>query len=170
MRRPAIRALALALVATLIVPASVESRQFRAIQAIPTPQTLTRDLPPGAVVSETIEPIPHETVERRMGQLIAKWNTPEMEETLAQEFYDRTRLLDTVETQVPKDAKLRLLGVQSAQTLQQYHLPGPNGRFATQVSIVAAVARTQIEYSGAGGLVRLPGTNEFLLKVEKTLK
>lgn len=153
-----------------LVAVEAQGRQFRSIQTIPTPQVLVRDLPPGAVVSKAIDPIPHQTVERRVAQMIAKWNTPEMGETLAEEFYDRTRLLDTVETAVPKDAALRLLGVQSAQTLQQYSLPGPDGRPAEQVSIVAVVAQTQIEYSGPDGLVRLPGTNEYLIKVVKRLK
>lgn len=147
-----------------------EARQFRSIKSITTPQNLLGNLPPGAVVSQSIQPIPREAVERRIGQLLDKWNGPGMEETLAQEFYDRTRLLDKVETEVPKDAQLRLLGIQGSQTLQQYSLPATGNEPAREVSVVSVTVQTQLEYSSASGVVRLPGTNEYLLQVIRTLK
>lgn len=171
MKRTSAPLLLLVLCLGLAGPAAVEAqgRQFRAIKSINTPHNLQRLLPPGAVVSQSIEPVPREAVQTRMQELLDKWNSPDMADTLAEVFYDRTRLLDAVDTQVPRDARLRLQSVQGSQTLQQYTLPAAEGRPAREVSIVSATVRTQLEYSTASGLVRLPGTNEFLLEVVRTV-
>lgn len=170
MTRLHVSVLVFAALAGMVLAPHAEARQFRSIKSITTPQNLVGNLPPGAVISQSIQPVPREAVERRMEQLLDKWNTSEMEPTLAEEFYDRTRLLDKVETEVPKDAQLRLLGIQGSQTLQQYSLPATGNEPGREVSIVSVTVQTQLEYSSTSGVVRLPGTNEYLLQVIRTLK
>ena len=88
-----------------------------------------------------------------------------MESILADSFYDKSRLLDVMDTQVPRDARLSIQSIQGIQTLQQYRVPDAGGRDSL-VSIVSATVRTQLEFNSTNGFVRLPGTNEFLLKVK----
>ncbi len=142
-----------------------QAHQFRQFDPIPTPQQQSKVLPQGAVASETLRPIPKQLVEPQLRALIKKWNSPAMKETLAAEFYDRSRLLDAVDGIVPRSAILRLQSIQGIQTLQQYSIPDENKR----VSIISATARTQLEYNGSSGFIRLPGTNEFILKVTESM-
>ena len=98
--------------------------------------------------------------------VLGKWNKPGMSETLAQEFYDSRRLLDAMDTIVPRDATLKLQSIQGIQTLQQYLVPAADSGQNEIVSIVSVTARTQVEFEKPGtGFVRLPGVNEYVLKI-----
>jgi hypothetical protein len=92
-----------------------------------------------------------------------------MASTLGEELYDSARLTQAVQRNVPKDAKLRLLSVQGVQTLQQYRLEPTANSGGKLVSVVTALANTQLEYQGANGLVSLPGRNEYRLKITQAL-
>jgi len=141
------------------------SAQFRTLVPIASPKSQADAMPEGAVAVEEFSPIPRSVVEPQLEMILAKWNTPEMASTLSDQFYDRTRLLDLVNTEIPRDARLRVLSLQNVRTLQQYELPAANSESPAKVSIVSATARTQLEFNSPTGLVRLPGTNEFILKV-----
>ncbi len=157
----------IALVMIILGTSQVFARQFRPIKPIATPNAEDATLPEGAMQATNVIPVPRAVVKNRVSRIVEKWNTPEMAETLAEEFYDRTRLLDVVDGGVPRDARLRMQSLQGTQTLQQYHLPDPDGR-PKEVSIVSATVRTQLEYNSPTGFVRLPGTNEFIFKVTRT--
>lgn len=141
------------------------SAQFRTHTPIASPKSDARSLPDNALPVAKVVPVPREIVEPQLERIIAVWNTPAMAQTLADEFFDRTRLLDAVDTEVPRDAKLRFQSLQAVQTLQQYRVPEAAGQVSRRVSIVSATARTQLEFNSATGLVRLPGTNEFIMRV-----
>lgn len=160
----------LSLITSLAWWPATEARQFRTVKKIVTPLSKRLPLPEGAVAAASVKAVPRKSIEKQMSRLLDKWNSPVMRDTLAKEFYDRTRLLDSVDTTVPKDAKLRLVGVQGSQTLQQYYIPASEQQKEKEVSIVSATVRTQLEYNGKDGFVGLPGTNEYILKVVRTRK
>jgi hypothetical protein len=149
---------------------SVQARQFRNISPIVTPDYQQANLPSGAVNISEPRAIKRSEIEPRLRELIAKWNTPQMPEMLAEQFYDKDRLMDSIGTKVPRDATMRVQSVQAIQTLQQYRTPASTGVAAREVSLVSAIVKTQIEFNGPTGLVRLPGTSEFTLEVIKYIK
>ena len=150
----------------LLVHTSLKARQFRTITPISSPASLERSLTEGAVPVEQPRPVARKDVEPMLQQVIEKWNTLQMADTLSEEFYDKSRLMDVMDTGVPRDAKLRLQSIQGIQTLQQYMLPDPDGGRGDQVSIVSATARTQLEFNtSTSAFVSLPGVNEFILEI-----
>ncbi len=135
-----------------------ESRQFNRIA---TPQV--QQLPAGARAVATLRPITMAQAESAMQSVATAWNTPQLDPLLASNFYDKSRLLDALNTNYPRDAKLRVLAVQGVQTLGQYVQSGAAG--AEQlVSRVSVTARTQVEFNDPRtGAQRLEGTNEYIL-------
>jgi hypothetical protein len=153
--------LACALVASLAAAAQ-ESRQ---INRIATPQSNLR-LPAGARSVAAIRPVATVSVEAAVRELAEAWNTPRLPQYLAPNFYGKERLADSLNTQFPRDARLRVLGIQSTQTVAQFLQDDPGGG-ELRVSRVSVVVRTQVEFNDprGGGLRRIEGTNEFLLRV-----
>lgn len=146
-----------------------QARQFRILQPIATPINQVVDLPVGAIPVEQPQLITREEAEPYVQQVIEKWNTNQMAETLSDEFYDKSRFMDVMDTVVPREAKLRIQSVQGVQTLQQYIMPNPTGERGDQVSIVSVAVRTQLEFnSPTAGFVSLPGTNEYILEITTT--
>ena len=143
-----------------------EARQFRLLIPITTQEEPTAQFPEGAKPVDEVAPLERSKLESMVRDLIAKWNTPQMAETLSEEFFDKSRLLDTVDGVVPREAKIRLQSIQGIQTLQQYVLPDPDGITGKIVTLVSVTVRTQIEFnSPSQGFVRLPGVNELILKI-----
>lgn len=159
-------AFAVCMVSLLLLATPGSARQFRQIKPIATPQNEAAGLPEGAVPLETVTPLTRAEVEPLVRESLAKWNTPQMAESLSEAFFDRRRLLDAVDTLVPRDAKLTVQAVQGIQTLQQFVVPGADGGRGDIVSVVSATVRTQLEFnSPTDGFQRRPGTSEFILEI-----
>lgn len=142
---------------------NIQARQFRQVIPIATPNKAAT-LPQGAVAVDKPRELDREEVKAAVNQVLSKWNTGDLAEVLSESFFDRTRLTDAVDNIVPRDATLSIQSVQGIQTLQQFIMPGDEGD--SMVSIVSATVRTQLEYNDPdSGFVRLPGVNEFVLKV-----
>ncbi len=143
--------------AALALPAAAqEGRGFNPI-ARPSQAPV---LPDGAVAVNPPRPLPRETIERAVRQVLEAWNERRLDRVLAKDFRDRERLVDALETKVPRDAKLRLTAVQGWQVLSQFR------RGATVVSRVSVTVRTQVEFNDpAAGFQARDGTNEFVLTV-----
>ena len=156
----------LSFILLLVIAATNTSyaRQFRTLTPIASAESQGANLPEGAMPVNQAQPLSRNDVEPLIRDVIEKWNTGEMSTMLSDQFHDKSRLLDVMDTGVPRDAKLRIQSIQGIQTLQQYLVPADNGR-NNIVSIVSATARTQLEFNSSSGLTRLPGTNEFILKV-----
>lgn len=143
-----------------------QARQFRHIVPIASSEKPTANLPEGAIPVDQVIQLDRDEVEPLLREVLEEWNGSGMAGTLAEEFYDNSRLMDAMDTIVPRDAKLRLQSIQGIQTVQQYILPDQVGDRDKMISIVSATARTQVEFESPGtGFVRLPGINEFILKV-----
>jgi len=158
-----------ALLAAVPSPAQ-ESRQLNRIQ---TPQTATKlapgMLPPGARVAATSHPVSASAVDQAVRQVAAAWNTPSLRQLLADNFFDKDRLLDAL-NRVPRDAKLRVLAVEGINTLAQWIEKRRDGAGEEYVSRVSAIVRTQVEFTDPrAGFQRLDGTNELVLVVREPL-
>lgn len=145
----------------LSVSAQVQAQEMRQLNHIASPEKSM--LPAGARMLVMPRPVPAELIEFAAQQIVAAWNTPKFADLLADYYFDKSRLLDTLAAEVPRDAKLRLLGILGSQTLEQYVQDDENGvpRLYSRVSVTL---RTQLEYNDAqAGLQRLDGTNELIL-------
>lgn len=143
-----------------------EARRFRAINPIATPE----NIPSGAVRMDRRQPVDPEIIRAAVQQLADAWNTGHLGDLLDRErFYDRSRLLDVIAEEVPRDAKLRVVSVGAVSTLDQYRQK--DKAKLIQVSTVSALVRTQIEFTlPTFGFQRLDGTTEFTLQVRETLQ
>ncbi len=160
---------AIMVIATLWLAATSQAGQFRSFTAIPAPDGAGESkLPRGAEPVADVVPVPRAEVEKQLRRVIESWNQPSMSDHLAEEFYDRTRLLDNMNAKVPRDATLEFQALESVRTLQQYRIPRSQTQQPKRVSIVSATARTQIQYtSPETGFEALPGINEFILRITR---
>lgn len=144
----------------------LEARQFRALNPIAAPHPAAA-LPAGATPVAEVVAVPRADVERALERVVKAWNSQQLEQHLAPAFYDRSRLLDALDTSAPRDATLRLQSVQGVQTLEQYTRPDPAHPGDEQlVSRVSVTARTQVEFRGSDGtFTRRDGVNEFILRI-----
>lgn len=140
-----------------------QSQEMRRFNRIVTPLAAPT-LPPGARAVTSARPVSRAKVESAVQQIAASWNTPLLESLLAENFYDKRRLMDSLSTVVPRDAKLRVLAIQGIQTLNQYMQAGAQGE--QLVSRVSVTLRTQVEFNDPhDGFRRLEGDNEVVLLV-----
>lgn len=144
------------LATTLLLASAAQAQEFRAMNRINTPGKA----PEGAVALDSVQAVPRDVVEKGVKELIGSWNSGNLEKHLADNFYDKDRLGDTISTNMPRDAKLSVLGIQGQQTLQQYQ------KGSATISRVSVTVRTRIEYNDpARGRKAFDGTNEYILRV-----
>ncbi len=141
--------------------------EFRMLNPIRTPDTA---LPEGAKEVDQIRPVDRELVRLIMEKLLSAWNGPELTKLLSDTFFDKLRLEFKL-TEIPRDAKLRLLGLQGMQTLSQHIQKNDKTGSKDVVSRVSVTARTQIEFNDLqSGFQRIPGVNEYVIQVKQKLK
>ena len=146
---------------TLALCNLAQAREFRQFNAIATPKSLPKDVTP----VEKPKPVDPKLMRDAVKDLMSSWNQSGLDQKLGDALYDKQRLLDSIDEKVPRDAKVRVLGVQNTQTLQQYAEPTKNGSSAV-VSRVSVTAQTQIEYHDrAKGFRRVDGVNEYIFEV-----
>lgn len=148
------------LLTLLAQPADTQAREFRVMNAIPAPARL----PDGASAVQELTPVDRRIIEATVRKLAESWNTQDLEKYLGDDFYDKQRLSDNIRNFIQRDGKLRVLGVQGQQTLQQYK---ENGKLVSRVSVVV---NTQIEFNHpTAGFQRFPGRTELVFKVKQRL-
>lgn len=141
------------------------AQEFRGINPIATPKAAGK-LPADAKQVKERKPVDLQKLADAIKDIMASWNTPKLASRLSDNFYDKDRLLDALNTKVPRDARLSILSIQGIQILDQYVIPGQSGAPDTYVSTVSATVRTQVEFNDpVNGFQRLDGTNEYILKV-----
>ncbi len=151
----------------LFAVVAANAGEFRTVRPVPGRAAL----PDGAVRLERPVAVRRDIVENALEQLAASWNTPALGGQLSPDFYDKDQLADTMATNVPRDASLRVLAIQGVRTLNQYAVRAPDrpGQLIV-VSEVSVQARTQAEYNDATqGFQRRPGTNEYVFEVRQPL-
>jgi len=169
-RSPAIRGASPAIVFLgLLLAAMLPAREFRTLRPVLRPER--PKLAKGAEWVPNPRPVPVRSVREAVRQLAGSWNTPRMGQVLDDRFYDRDRLLDSVDQKVPRDARLRVLDVRNARTLWQYREKGPKPGVERYTSRVAAQVHTITEYNEPGkGYTRLDGVNEYILEITEEVQ
>lgn len=162
-----------AAVVALGITGPSQSAEFRRANPLPTPELLQRGAAGAAALARTVEPVSRARVEaaiRRVFDTYTNMSPGRLEAVLAESFFDRDRLVDNLTEALPRDAKLRVLGVESIQTLEQTIDVAPDGR-QTRISVVSVTVRSQFEFNDpVSGFTRLDGTNEYLLRIKEPLR
>jgi hypothetical protein len=141
------------------------AQESRQLNRIATPRAAA-PLPPGARAVARVQPLSAQRMKAIADQIAAAWNTPALGSMLSDNFQQKDRLLDALQVQVPRDARLRLLAVEGMQTVGQYLQRDTSGKDML-VSRVSVTARTQVEFNDPrGGFQRLEGRNELIVLVE----
>jgi hypothetical protein len=158
--------LAAALGALLAAPAAAQT--FRSIQPILAPDAQMREaIRQGATLRGAAIPglrqVPREAVEEAVRKIYASYNTPDFRQYLSERFYDPERLLMAIDEKVPREAKLRLLSISSAQTVSTQRTKDEQGLDVVE-SLVLVVARAQIEFTSLQGFQRREGEQELVLR------
>ncbi len=155
------RKIAIAFGVALGVSAACWGREFRRLRTIPTPARL----PKGAKPLEKPEPVKSQTIKEVVKDTLKSWNRPDLAEKLGDAFYDKQRLLESISEKAPRDAKIRIMGIQNLQVLSQFAQRKEDGS-SEIVSRVSAIVRTQIEYRDPQeGFQRIEGLNEYIFEI-----
>jgi len=162
------RATSALLMAFLLAPLTAQAQGFRQIQPFPVPDAQMREaLRQGEQFRGSAPPrlrqVPRDVVEEAVRSIYAAYNTPDFRQYLSERFYDPDRLAEAVSEKVPRDARLRLLSVNSVQTLSQQPARDEQGREVTE-SLVLVVVRGQMEFVNAQGFQRREGEVELVLR------
>jgi hypothetical protein len=138
---------------------SQESRVINPIARPPSAQSQARTaLPAGAIPINPPIPVKRAKVEAAVNKVAASWGDRELDQVLSSTFNDRRRLIDALETKVPRDAKLRVVSIQGWQVLEQYRLSG----FLVSKLSVTVATQTEFNDPTVGYQVR-PGTNDYVI-------
>lgn len=149
------------LLSLLLAPSGASAQEFRSIRPIRRS--------PGAAVTAA-SPVEQRVVTRALERILAAWNTPALRGQLGPRFYDADRLADTLKA-VPRDARLRLLAVESVRVIRQDDREASAGAAPRRTSVLSVVARTQVEFEDAGlGFRTIEGTNEYVFAVTEAVK
>lgn len=164
--RPAI------LIAALAVASAAQAQSFRFIQPIMVPDAEVREaMQQGQQLRGTAIPglrqVPFAVVEEAVRKIYAAYNTPDFRQYLSERFYDPDRLLDALNEKVPREARLRLITVNSAQTVSQQPAKDEEGRTVIE-SLVMVVVRAQMEFTTTAGFQRREGESELVLRFRET--
>lgn len=155
--------LLLLLLLTALAPFA-HAQTFRQLQPIPTPDAATREaiqLRGGAAVN--LRQVPRQVVEEAVRKIYAAYNTPDFRQYLSERFYDPERLVQAIDEKVPREATLRVVSINSAQTVSAQRARDEQGRDVTE-SLVLVVVRAQMEFNNAQGFQRREGEQEIVLR------
>lgn len=160
--------LVLVLAPLLLAPLVTQAQGFRFIQPILVPDAQLREaMRQGQELRGSVIPglrqVPREVVEEAVRKIYAAYNTPEFRQYLSERFYDPERLTDAINEKVPREAKLRLISVNSAQTVSQQPAKDEQGRDVLE-SLVMVVVRAQMEFTTTAGFQRREGESELILR------
>lgn len=152
----------------ILVSGTAAAQTFRSFQAIPVPDAATRQailLRGGAAAG--IRQVPRDVVEEAVRRIYAAYNTPDFPQYLSELFYDPERLAEAIAEKVPREAALRLISINSVQTVSQKPAKDERGR-DTLESLVLVVVRAQMEFTNAQGFQRREGESELVLRFRES--
>lgn len=155
----------------LVALSSADARQFRQSQRILSPETTnaTSVVSVPQKIQDQLPAVDIDAVNDLISQALANWNTPGMGDWLGNEFYNRQRLLNTMDQNIPRDASLRIKAIQGLRVFdQRFIAPSTQGQIS-RVSTVIANVQTQIEFNDpTQGFVRLDGNSEMTFSLSET--
>ena len=148
------------LAAALLVAAAPGAHEFRSITPIERASDAV-DIPArGAPLAAPLA-VSRLRVDYAMRQVVRTWNREYGGAELSLQFRDRDRLLDALQSRVPREARLTLIGIESSRVLGQAVL---DTRLRTTVAVLA---RTRIDFVDERGRKQSrEGVNEYHLTLE----
>ena len=156
---------------------SQAGQEFRSFQAIPTPEDETQkqvDLQAEgyqAVASHQV--LPAGLVDKVVYQLFDAWNSPDLPSKLSKDFANTSRILDAIQSGVPRQVRLQVLAIQNPRIVGQYVRPHPSGDGSYQVlSKVSVQVRSQVAASTnfLKSFQRVDGTSEYLINITQRVR
>jgi hypothetical protein len=164
----------------MIIPFMLNASEFRSINPI------TRENPPKWQEAAAKIRQQHPEVEQfardarsRVPDLARKgiqkifdaWNSGRIEDYLSSSMYDRARFLDALDSRVPRDARIRIMAIDSVQPLDDsYQLQEGENFKLIMTTRVSARVKTQIEFNEADGTFRrIEGKNEFIMRLNQII-
>lgn len=143
--------------------------EFRGMKPIGPPVLQgTPGARPAPEMQIDLKPIPRDAINKAVQDFFTAWNNGTVDMMLAPEFVNKDKLLDAIVDTVPRDAKIRVLSIQSTATL-----PGdvieelPDGSGFNRLAIVTATVETQIEFTDSNGFQTIKGVSDYLFKVKE---
>lgn len=150
----------------LTISLKSNAQEMRSINPIATPARLKVA---GEPVKQVV-PLDTEKVRSNVENLFKSWNNGDVTNMLSDNFYDKTRFGDAMQTNIPRDSKVKVMGMGSVQTLEQRIVTDPDGS-KRMVTLGSVNVNTQVEFNDPSkGFVRVPGTNEIVFKMSEKLK
>jgi len=145
---------------------TTEAQEMRSINLIATPTKLKRE---GQVVQKPV-PLDTEKVRSSVESLFNTWNNGDIGNMISDNFYEKSRFNDAMQTNIPKDSKAKIQGMGSVQTLEQRIINDPDGS-RRRVTLGSVTVKSQIEFNDPkNGFIRVPGTNEIVFEMVEKLK
>ena len=138
----------------------VHAKEFRDIHRLNKPSSAEKE-----GYGKIIKPLEKSVVEAAVGEVFSKYNTPDFGSLLADSFYNKNLLTNAVDSKVPRDATIRVLGMQGMETMGQTIQSRAGSNSQKLVSIVSVTVKAQMEFNNSSGFQRREGTNELLLKI-----
>jgi hypothetical protein len=165
--------LAALIVATFLLPMNSLAQTTRTLNRIKVPNQAseaTQKVKQSGKKLKKSVPLSKQIVERAVRSMLAEWNKIGLHEVLSERFQDRQRLLDGLDQDMARDARLHVLSVNSFQTIDQYLVKEKKAKGGEAImSRVNVVVETQVEYNDANqGFQRLRGTNELIVRILHT--
>lgn len=150
----------------LILPVHAFGQEMRAINPISTPARLKI----GGERVQKPTPLNVENVRSNVENLFNTWNNGDVTNVLSDNFYDKTRFGEAMQTNIPRDSKIKVMGMGSVQTLEQRIVTDPDGS-KRKVTLGSVNVNSQVEFNDPSkGFVRVPGTNEIVFEMSEKLK
>ena len=147
------------------------SRSFRGVDRIISPvnkAVVQKDnvQKPAAEPDVQLPAFDEVIVRKAITELADSWNSGGLGEFVDEGFYNRDRLLDTLSSDIPEDAILRVIDIRNIKQLDSMVSEGNKAGTFDRTSRVSATVETQIEFNDpVTGFQRLPGTLEMILNV-----
>ncbi|MCX8110338.1 MAG: hypothetical protein N3D15_03695 [Syntrophorhabdaceae bacterium] len=154
----------------MFIALEVTAQELRPFNPIRTQASITGTLLPGAQVVEPTKPLPDKVISSSADTIASSWNTLDFQKMVSDRFYNRSRLIDAMNTETAKDAKLKVLNTHSANIISQAIVPDSDGG-KLRVSTVSIVMETRAEFNDPKqGFISAPGTNEMLIEVVEKIE
>jgi hypothetical protein len=149
-----------------VLPVNGSGQEMRAFNPVATPARLKIS---GDIVKQPA-PLNVETVRSNVEGMFNAWNNGDVTNALSDNFYDKTRFGDAMQTNIPRDSKVKVMGMGSVQTLEQRVVTDPDGS-KRKVTLGSVNVNSQVEFNDPNkGFVRVPGTNEIVFEMSEKIK
>lgn len=145
--------------------------EFRSFSPIPTPGEEAPSADPSADGYQPVSGVQQLSpalTDKVVRDLFDAWNTPEMGSRLSGSLANRSRILDAVQTGVPRGVSLHVLGIQNPRVVEQYVRPHPAGDGSYQLLSKLSVrvyCEAAANTAATKRFRRNEGTSEYLIQI-----